>query len=325
MTSQQSADLADFSLVRWRRHGGGSFTGGLVHGQRLWSLADVPGIDGDVLRACLVAQEDGGVHALLDRVSDQPPTDPLSLDEVELGPPLTNPDKILCLGLNYTDHASEAGFDAPTVPIIFSKFRNCLIGPRDSIVMPRASSDIDFEGELAVVIGRTAKYVGRDEALQHVTAYSVFNDVTARDLQLRTSQWISGKALDTFAPMGPGLVPAELVPDPQDLMIRTKVNDEVMQHDSTAHMIFDVAGTIAYLSNLMTLEPGDVIATGTPAGVGFKQEPPRFLSPGDVVEVSIAGIGTIRNPVVAEVEAQDGAAAERVGTRSDPLASSGTR
>ena len=246
-------------------------------------------------------------------------------EDVELGPPLARPDKILCLGLNYTDHASEAGFEAPTVPIIFSKFRNCLVGPRGSIVMPRASHEIDFEGELAVVIGRAAKYVDEADALSYVAAYSVFNDVTARDLQLRTSQWISGKALDTFAPMGPGLVPAGLVPDPQDLMIRTTVNGKVMQHDSTKHMIFGVAHTIAYLSTLMTLVPGDVIATGTPAGVGFKQEPPRFLSAGDVVEVTIPGIGTIRNPVVTETEARPAEHQQAAEARPGPVTTSGVR
>lgn len=324
MISQESADLPGLSLVSWRRTGDGEFTGGLAHEGQLWSLAEVPDIDGDVLRACLAAQE-GGSDRLAANVMGQHQAEPLKLDDVELGPPLTSPDKIICLGLNYTDHASEAGVEAPTVPIIFSKFRNCLVGPHDPIVLPRASHEVDFEGELAVVIGRNAKYIEPDQALQYVAAYSVFNDVTARDLQLRTSQWISGKALDTFAPMGPGLVPAELVPDPQNLVIRTTVNGEVMQHDSTAHMIFDVAGTIAYLSSLMTLVPGDVIATGTPAGVGFKQEPPRFLSAGDVVEVTVPGIGTLRNPVVTESEVLLGTSHHNIETRPGPAASSGRR
>jgi 2-keto-4-pentenoate hydratase/2-oxohepta-3-ene-1,7-dioic acid hydratase in catechol pathway len=307
MTSQQFDDLADFLLVNWRRTGDGEFTGGLIRDGKLWSLADVPGIDGDVLRACIAAQQEGGCERLAERVLGRPQAEPRTVDDVELGPPLTHPDKIICLGLNYTDHADEAGFEAPTVPIIFSKFRNSLVGPYEPIVLPRSSREVDFEGELAVVIGRTAKYVEREHALSYVAAYAVFNDVTARDLQLRTSQWISGKALDTFAPMGPGLLPAELVPDPQGLTIDTKVNGEVMQHDSTRHMIFSVGDTIAYLSTLMTLVPGDIIATGTPAGVGFKQTPPRFLSAGDTVAVTIPGIGTIRNPVVNETEGTQGA------------------
>jgi 2-keto-4-pentenoate hydratase/2-oxohepta-3-ene-1,7-dioic acid hydratase in catechol pathway len=324
MTSQSNPDFVDNLLVSWRRPGVGEFTGGLVRGGRVWPLDGVAGIDGDVMRACLDAQEDGGPDRLAERVvADH--AESVSLDDVELGPPVARPDKIICLGLNYVDHASEAGFEAPTVPIIFSKFRNCLIGPRGRIVLPRASREVDFEGELAVVIGEPAKHVRREDALQHVAAYSVFNDVTARDLQLRTSQWISGKALDTFAPMGPGLVPASLVPDPQDLMIRTTVNGEVMQHDSTAYMIFDVAYTISYLSSLMTLEPGDVIATGTPAGVGFKQEPPRFLSAGDVVEVTIDGIGTISNPVVEEARGLESADNAVLGSRSEPVAPTGTR
>ncbi len=300
-TFAAESDLAvrDGTLVRWRPAAGGAFTGGLVHQGRVWSLAGVPGVDGGVLAACLAVRDDG-LDRLVERVLDASSDAPVALDDVELGSPLTHPDKILCLGLNYVDHASEAGFEPPEYPIVFSKFRNSLVGPRDPIVLPRTSTQVDFEGELAVVIGRRAKYVDRADALAYVGGYAVFDDVSARDLQLRTSQWTQGKALDTFAPLGPGLVPAELVPDPQDLLLTTTVSGRVMQRDSTALMIFDVAETVSYLSTVMTLEPGDVIATGTPAGVGLKQDPPRFLAPGDVVEVTIDGIGTIRNPVVAE-------------------------
>lgn len=299
MIPQESVELPDYSLVSWRRAGESNFTGGLVHQGLVWSLADVPEIDGDIIRASLVANDAGTEH-LAELVTKDNPTEPIALDAVELGPPVPTPDKILCLGLNYLAHAHEAGLEAPAAPVIFSKFRNSLIGPNDSVVMPRVSTEIDFEGELAVVIGRRAKHVERDQALEYVAGYSVFNDVSARDVQLRTSQYTSGKALDTFGPMGPGLVPAVLVPDPQNLIITTTVSGEIMQQDSTSLMIFDVAETIAYLSNLMTLEPGDIIATGTPAGVGMKQEPPRYLTAGDVVEITIPGIGTIRNPVVAE-------------------------
>lgn len=299
MIPRKSVELPDYSLVSWRRAGESNFTGGLVHQRRVWSLAEVPEIEGDVIRACLLAQE-AGTERLAELVTGDNRADPVPLAAVELGPPVPRPDKILCLGLNYLDHAHEAGFEAPPAPVIFSKFRNSLVGPNDPVVLPRVSKEIDFEGELAVVIGRRAKYVEPERALEYVAGYSVFNDITARDIQVRTSQWTSGKALDTFGPMGPGLVPAVLVPDPQDLMITTTVNGEIMQQDSTDHMVFDVAGIIAYLSTLMTLEPGDVIATGTPAGVGFKQEPPRYLTSGDLVEVSISGIGTIRNRMVTE-------------------------
>ncbi len=306
MTSHANR-LADFLLVSFRPAGGDTFAAGMSHGGMIWPLAGAEGIPDDVLGACRLAAAPGGCDRLASAVvGGGEGSEGLPVDEVTLGPPLRRPDKIICLGLNYVDHADEAGFEPPTVPIIFSKFRNSLAGPYDPIVLPRTSREVDFEGELAVVIGRTAKYVEPEHALDHVAGYAVFNDVTARDLQLRTSQWTSGKALDTFAPMGPGLLPASLVADPQDLTIDTQVNGEVMQHDSTRSMIFGVGDTIAYLSTLLTLEPGDIIATGTPAGVGFKQSPPRFLSAGDTVAVTIPGIGTIRNPVVDETYGTEG-------------------
>lgn len=217
---------------------------------------------------------------------------------VELGPPVPDPDKILCIGLNYADHANEAGLAQTEVPLFFAKFRNALVGPSSPIVLPRVSREIDYEGELAVVIGKQCKDVSVSDALEYVAGYSVFNDVSARDLQMQTSQFIAGKALDTFAPMGPGIVLTSDIPDPQTLMLTTRVNGQVVQHASTATMIFSVARVIAFLSSLMTLEPGDIIATGTPSGVGFKRTPPLFLQDGDVVEVEIEGIGRIRNPVV---------------------------
>ncbi len=217
---------------------------------------------------------------------------------VELGPPVPDPDKILCIGLNYADHANEAGLAQTKVPLFFAKFRNALVGPSASIVLPRVSREIDYEGELAVVIGQRCKEVSEQEALQYVAGYSVFNDVSARDLQTQTSQFTAGKALDTFAPMGPGIVPASDIPDPQALLLTTKVNGQEVQHASTANMIFSVAKVIAFLSSLMTLEPGDIIATGTPSGVGFMRTPPLFLQDGNVVEVEIEGIGQLRNPVV---------------------------
>ena len=218
---------------------------------------------------------------------------------VELGPPVPDPDKIICIGLNYAAHANEAGLAQSEVPIFFAKFRNALVGPSAPIVLPRVSREIDYEGELAVVIGQRCKDVSASSALEYVAGYSVFNDVSARDLQMQTSQFMAGKALDTFAPMGPGIVPASDIPDPQALLLTTKVNGQVVQHASTATMIFSVAKVIAFLSSLMTLEPGDIIATGTPSGVGFMRTPPLFLQDGDVTEVEIEGIGQIRNPAVS--------------------------
>ncbi len=228
----------------------------------------------------------------------------IALDHVTLGPPIPDPEKIICVGLNYVDHAAEAGADVPVVPTIFAKFRNSLVGPTDPIVLPLVSTLIDYEGELAVVMGARCKNVSQHEALDYVAGYTVCNDVSARDLQLRTSQWTAGKALDTFAPMGPGIVLAAEIPDPQTLLLTTRVNGMVVQQSSTANMIFSVAVIVAFLSSLMTLEPGDIIATGTPAGVGGKRQPPLFLHDGDLVEVEIEHIGTIRNRVQAPVGAE---------------------
>src|SRR5690348_4298763 len=217
---------------------------------------------------------------------------------IELGPPVPDPDKIICIGVNYADHASEAGLARTVVPLFFAKFRNSLTGPASPILLPRVSNQIDYEGELAVIIGTRCKDVSEQEALQYVAGYTIMNDVSARDLQMQTSQYIAGKALDTFAPMGPGIVPASAISDPQALLLTTRVNGQEVQHANTASMIFSVAAIIAFLSSLMTLEPGDIIATGTPSGVGFKRTPPLFLRAGDVVEVEIEGIGQLRNPVV---------------------------
>ena len=217
---------------------------------------------------------------------------------LELGPPVPDPDKIICIGVNYADHASETGLTRTEIPLFFGKFRNSLTGPTSPILLPRVSSQIDYEGELAVVIGMRCKEVSEQAALQYVAGYSILNDVSARDLQMKTSQYMAGNALDTFAPMGPGIVPASDIPDPQALQLTTRVNGQVVQHASTSTMIFSVAAIISFLSSIMTLEPGDIIATGTPSGVGFMRTPPLYLKDGDIVEVEIEGIGQLRNPVM---------------------------
>jgi acylpyruvate hydrolase len=222
--------------------------------------------------------------------------DVFPLESARLGPPIPDPDKIICLGLNYNSHAEEAGLKAPEVPILFSKYRNALIGPTSPILLPGLSEEIDYEAELAVVIGKQCKDVSIEDALSYVSGYTAFNDVSARDLQFRTGQWLSGKSLDTFGPCGPALVIDE-INDPQDLNISACVNGQTLQQSNTRNMIFSVAETIAYISQLMTLVPGDIIATGTPEGVGFKRNPPIFLHHGDIVEVEIEGIGKLRNPV----------------------------
>jgi 2-keto-4-pentenoate hydratase/2-oxohepta-3-ene-1,7-dioic acid hydratase in catechol pathway len=224
----------------------------------------------------------------------------LSLDEVELGPPVPDPEKILCLGLNYPEHAAEAELDIPPAPTFFAKFRNSLVGPTSPVILTAADHFIDYEGELAVVIGKRCKHVSEQEALAYVAGYTVCNDVSARVLQMQTGQWTAGKAIDTFLPMGPGIVLAADIRDPQTLLLTTRVNGEVVQRENTSQMIFSVAATIAFLSSFMTLEPGDLIATGTPSGIGARRQPPLFLHPGDIVEVEIERIGMIRNPMVAE-------------------------
>jgi 2-keto-4-pentenoate hydratase/2-oxohepta-3-ene-1,7-dioic acid hydratase in catechol pathway len=221
----------------------------------------------------------------------------MPLAEVRLGPPIPDPEKILCMGLNYRDHAAESGQALPSVPLFFAKFRNSLIGPGDEIVLPAASTQVDYEAELAVVIGRRCRGVSTEEALEYVAGAMAFNDVSARDLQFESSQWTMGKAIDTFAPCGPALVPLEEITDLQTLGIRARVNGETLQDADTSLMVFGVAEAVAFLSTVMTLEPGDVIATGTPAGVGMGRDPQVWLRGGDVVEVEIDGIGTLRNPV----------------------------
>jgi 2-keto-4-pentenoate hydratase/2-oxohepta-3-ene-1,7-dioic acid hydratase in catechol pathway len=221
---------------------------------------------------------------------------PVGADAV-LGPPVPDPPKIVCLGLNYRDHAEEAGLTPPPEPIFFAKWANSLIGPTDTIVPPPITDQVDYEVELAVVIGRRGRDIAAEDALDHVAGATVFNDVSARDLQLANQLWTGGKAIDTFGPCGPHLVLLDEIDDLQALGLRTRVNGETVQEGTTADMVFGVAETIAFLSRIMTLEPGDLIATGTPAGVGMSRDPKLFLHSGDVVEVEIDGIGTLRNPV----------------------------
>jgi 2-keto-4-pentenoate hydratase/2-oxohepta-3-ene-1,7-dioic acid hydratase in catechol pathway len=224
---------------------------------------------------------------------------PVPLADVRPLAPVPHPGKIVCIGLNYRDHAAEAGLPLPEVPILFPKFANSVVGPGEPIVLPPEVSEPDYEAELAVVIGRTAHRVDVDEALDHVGGYTCANDVSARDLQNRTSQWMLGKAIDTFLPLGPVLVTPDEIPDPQALAIRCEMNGAELQSSSTGQMVFGVAELIASISRTMTLEPGDVIATGTPPGVGFARRPPVWLRDGDEVTIEIERIGRLTNPVRA--------------------------
>jgi acylpyruvate hydrolase len=224
----------------------------------------------------------------------------IALKDVTLKAPIPRPGKIICIGLNYKDHAAESNVAVPDYPTVFAKFANCVIGPGEAIVLPAVSSQVDYEGELGVVIGRRTRKVSQADALTYVGGYLPFNDVSARDYQHRTSQWSIGKTFDTFGPLGPALVTADEIADPQNLTLRVSIGDDVLQSSNTKHMIFPVAELVSYLSTVMTLEPGDVIATGTPDGVGAARKPPRFLQPGDTVRVEIEHLGALENPVVAE-------------------------
>lgn len=218
--------------------------------------------------------------------------------QARLGPPVADPQKVICVGLNYRDHAAEVGAPPPPSPMYFAKFANSLAGPHDPIIPPRSTTQVDYEAELAVVIGRRGRYIDTADALDHVWGAMAFNDLSARDLQLANQLWTTGKAVDSFAPCGPALVSRDEIVDLHNLPVSTRVNGHLVQNGSTASMIFDIPALVSFISEVMTLEPGDIIATGTPAGVGQSRTPPLFLQPGDVVEVWIQGIGTLRNTVL---------------------------
>jgi 2-keto-4-pentenoate hydratase/2-oxohepta-3-ene-1,7-dioic acid hydratase in catechol pathway len=213
--------------------------------------------------------------------------------------PIDRPGKIICVGLNYRDHAEEQGTALPEAPLLFAKWQNTLIGPGDPIVIPPVVTKCDYEAELGVVIGERIKDVSAENALEAVAGYVCVNDVSARDLQFADGQWTRGKSPDTFCPVGPALVSRDEIPDPQALPIRAILNGATVQESTTANMIFGVADVIAYVTRTITLEPGDLIATGTPAGVGAFRDPPLFMKPGDEITIEIDGIGSLTNPVVA--------------------------
>jgi 2-keto-4-pentenoate hydratase/2-oxohepta-3-ene-1,7-dioic acid hydratase in catechol pathway len=213
--------------------------------------------------------------------------------------PIERPQKIICIGLNYRDHAEEQGTELPAAPLLFAKWPNTLIGPGAPIVIPPITKQVDYEAELGVVVGERVRGVSAENALEAVAGYLCLNDVSARDLQFADGQWVRGKSLDTFCPVGPELIPAAEVADPQALAIRAVVNGEALQDSHTSNMIFSVAEIVAHVSRAITLEPGDLIATGTPAGVGAFRDPPVWLEPGDEVTIEIEGLGALTNPVRA--------------------------
>jgi 2-keto-4-pentenoate hydratase/2-oxohepta-3-ene-1,7-dioic acid hydratase in catechol pathway len=221
------------------------------------------------------------------------------LDSVQLLAPVLKPGKILCVGLNYRDHAIESHMAIPEVPTIFLKLPNAVTGPDSEIVLPWNSKQPDYEAELAAVIGRGGRNIREEDWELHVVGYTILNDVSARDVQLATTQWTLGKSFDTFAPMGPAIVTKDEIVDPHSLDIRLSIDGEELQHSNTAHLIFKLPDLIAYISKIVPLEPGDVISTGTPAGVGLGRKPQRWLKPGESVVVEIEGIGKLRNRTVS--------------------------
>jgi acylpyruvate hydrolase len=221
---------------------------------------------------------------------------------IEWLPPLTAAPKIICIGLNYSAHAAEAGFQAPTYPSVFVRFNSTLIGHRAPLLRPRESVQLDYEAELVAVIGKAGRRIGKNSALSHVIGYSVFNDASIRDYQMRSSQWTMGKSFDGTGAFGPHLVTHDEVPSGAGgLRVRTRLNGQVMQDGSTSDLIFDVATLISLLSEACTLQPGDLLVTGTPAGVGFTRKPPVFMKAGDVCEVEVEGVGTLVNPIVDDL------------------------
>ncbi|MHA1387857.1 MAG: fumarylacetoacetate hydrolase family protein [Candidatus Thorarchaeota archaeon] len=220
------------------------------------------------------------------------------LNSVTLEAPLSRPGKIIALGKNYLDHIKETGSETPEFPVIFAKFPSCVIGPNDSIPLPKISDKIDWEVELAIVIGKICKDVSETDALDYIAGYTIANDVTARDLQRADGQWIRGKSLDGFCPIGPCIVTQDELGDAQGLKLHTKINGEIKQDSTTSNMMFNVQQIIAHLSEAFTLEPGDVIISGTPSGVGFVRDPPEFLKAGDKIEQYIEKIGYLQNSVV---------------------------
>jgi 2-keto-4-pentenoate hydratase/2-oxohepta-3-ene-1,7-dioic acid hydratase in catechol pathway len=249
----------------------------------------------DFIRACAAS---GDWRAEADRLAAG--GEVISLDEIEWLSPLTDPDKIICIGLNYHDHVIESNMKVPEKPVLFPKFNNCLVGHEAVVVIPEEVAQCDYEVELAVVIGKTASKVSLEEAMDYVFGYTVLNDVSARDIQLNEAQWTRGKAIDGFAPTGPWIVTRDEIDNPGNLSISLTLNGETMQNSNTRELIFDIPYLISFLSRTITLQPGDLISTGTPPGVGMGKKPPVWLKDGDVVEATVQGIGSLRNRFAAE-------------------------
>lgn len=269
---------------------------GVISGDRVISLSGAGYMD----LTAVFALGSEAVPALEPWVLNPTPESVFPAATVKLLAPVPRPNKLICVGLNYRDHAIESKMEIPKVPTIFNKFATSIIGPGDHIVLPRVSTQPDYEAEFAFVIGKGGRDIPADRWREHVFGYTILNDVSARDYQLATTQWLMGKTFDTFAPMGPWVVSADEIADPHALNIRMTINGEVLQDSNTRELIFKIPDLIAHLSSVFTLEPGDIVSTGTPSGVGFARKPPRYLAHGDECVIHVEGIGDLRNPVVAE-------------------------
>jgi 2-keto-4-pentenoate hydratase/2-oxohepta-3-ene-1,7-dioic acid hydratase in catechol pathway len=269
---------------------------GVLAGEKVVSLA-AAGFR-DMLDVITAAGQ--GLARIAAFAADPPAGAVYPLAAVKLCAPIPRPPKLICIGLNYSDHARETGMEIPKVPTVFAKFSTTIVGPGDNIVLPKASAKPDYEAEFAFVIGPGGRHIPSEKWRDHVFGYMNLHDVSARDFQMATTQWTMGKNFDTFAPTGPYLVTADEIADPHTLDVRLTLNGETMQHSNTSNLIFGIPQLVAFLSSVLTLEPGDIVATGTPAGVGVGRKPPRFLQPGDEVAVSVEGLGVLCNRVIAE-------------------------
>jgi len=243
---------------------------------------------------------ENGIEKLQDWLKNNQDSCPVVGDDVRLGPPLIRPSSIVCVGLNYAQHAAESGMEVPEEPVLFFKATSAIVGPNDPIIIPKGSEKTDWEVELAIVIGKKASYVSEKDALNHVAGYVLHNDVSERAFQLeRSGQWVKGKSCDTFAPIGPFIATPDEIGDPNNLNLWLTLNGEEMQNSSTSDFIFNIQHVVSYISQYMTLLPGDIISTGTPFGVGLGLKPPRYLKDRDVVELGIEGLGTSRQTCIA--------------------------
>jgi len=280
-------------FVTFRRDGGDPQAGAIVRDQ-------VVGLSGAGFSSMQAIAAGGpAARTQIDSFLESSPAS-VPLKSVTLMAPVPKPGKFICVGLNYRDHAIETKMEIPKIPTIFSKFSSAVIGPNEAIILPKNSTQPDYEAEFAFVIGQGGRHIPAERWREHIFGYTMVNDVSARDFQMATTQWLMGKTFDTFAPMGPHIVSADEISDPHALDISLSIHGETLQHSNTRELIFKIPELVAYLSSAFTLAPGDVVSTGTPAGVGFARKPPRFLRPGDEVVVRVDQIGELRNPVVAE-------------------------